>query len=65
MAEAAAPQEQKEEPAEETDTAAEPAEAAAPPVEEELPAENVPETDCRKSLTPFPNSPFIQSAGLS
>ena len=61
VAEAAAPQEQKEdtpsseapaareEPAEETDTAAEPAEAAAPPVEEELPAENVPETVAAKA----------------
>lgn len=47
----------REEPAEETDTAAEPAEAAAPPVEEELPAENVPETVGRKSLTPFPEFP--------
>ncbi|MBS5507478.1 MAG: hypothetical protein KHX31_02470 [Akkermansia sp.] len=61
VAEAAAPQEEKEgnpssgapaareEPAEETDTAAEPAEAAAPPAEEELPAENVPEAVAAKA----------------
>ena len=63
VAEAAAPQEQKEEPAEETDTAA--CGSSRPSRGGRASCGKCSGDGCRKSLTPFPNSPVIQSAGLS